>query len=629
MKRFLKYTFVLLALPVLFTACEDFLDKSPDLGLSEDDIYKNYNSIRGYLDKCYPMLERWNVASMQQKSRCMNPMAITDELASSVNENNFVANKFTTGNWYSVTRNGDWEVGVNDDSIIRRSYKAIRIANRVINNIDKVADITAEEKNLVLGQAYFYRSWFYYQLINRYGGMPILDRVFDAGEDDIPRKTYKESYEWMISDIEQAVALLPDMWDDQNYSRPDKAAALGFKAQAMLYAASPLMQNDLNSTVEKDYDKTLCLSAAKAAQECLDFVERHPESGRKFTKGESEATKMDAYRGIFIIPNNTFCHEEYLWWDRRQETSEERANTLRRYWIWADLDSFTGQDAACFGMPTANIVAYYERKGPDGNYYPITDSRSGYVEGTWESTKDRDPRFYNNLLLPGQRWGTTKDGEYYITSWKGGAGYKKFYNTAFLSSQRQFTGWMSCKYTWPECTNKAPAGTTNGFDLYRNKSFYIRVTEMYLDYAEALFEATGSATTKPDGYRWTPEEAINIVRSRVGVTPVVADYTTPATFRETYRRERTVELMFENHRWEDIRRWMLFDELFSKANPIQNYEWTCEQKNPKPAQGNLTFTYEIVDNTVEVRNYDSKHYWYPFPGAEVGSLSNLQQNPGW
>lgn len=625
-----KYIIIVLILSALVSAgCESFLDKSPDLGLEESDIYKNYESIRGYLDKCYPMLERWNMASSQQKSRNMNPMAVTDELASSINTENFVVNTFNTGNWYSATRNSNWEIGVNDDSIIRRSYKAIRITNRVIANIDRVADITGEERNLILGQAYFYRSWFYYQLITRYGGMPVLDRVFDAGEDDIPRETYRGSHDWMMEDIEKAVAMLPDMWDDQNYSRPDKAAAMGFKAQALLYAASPLMQNDLNSIVEKPYDKELCLEAAKAAQACLDFVENHPECGRKFTKGAGSEDLMTAYRGIFIIPNNTFSHEEYLWWDRRQQTAEERANTLRRYWIWSDLDSFTGQDAAGLGMPTANIVANYERKGPDGKYYPISDTRSGYENGKWTAMQDRDPRFYNNLLLPGQRWGTTKDGEYYITSWKGGRGYNKFYNTAFLSSQRQFTGWMACKYVWPECTNNAPAGTTNGFNLYRTKSFYIRVTEMYLDYAEALFEATGDPHIKPDGYKWSAVEAIDIVRARVGVTPVADDYATAGTFRETYRRERTVELMFENHRWEDIRRWMLFDELFSSANPIRNCEWTCEQPNPDPAAANLTFSFRIMDNTIEVRNYTTKHYWYPFPGAEVGSLSNLQQNPGW
>lgn len=232
MKRFLRYISVLCGIIILLPGCEKFLDKSPDLGLDESDIYKNYESIRGFLDKCYPMLERWSDHEVQHKSRAMNPMSITDELASSVSDQNFVANTFTTGNWYSVTRNNNWEIGVNDDTPIRRSYKAIRICNRVINNIDKVAVITEEQKGLILGQAHFYRSWFYFQLITRYGGMPILDKVFDAGEDDIPRNTYRVSHDWMMGDIEEAIRLLPDTWDDSNYGRPDKVAAMGFKARA-------------------------------------------------------------------------------------------------------------------------------------------------------------------------------------------------------------------------------------------------------------------------------------------------------------------------------------------------------------------------------------------------------------
>ena len=618
------------------TGCEKFLDKSPDLGLDEDTIYESYESIRGYLDRCYPLLERWNMTGANQMSRDMNPMCITDELASSINTENFVVNTFNTGNWYSATRNSNWEIGMQGSSVISQSYKALRICNRILANIDRVQNITDEERNYILGQAHFYRAWYYYQLIKRYGGMPKLDRVFNGGDDDIPRMTYRQSHNWMMEDINQAIALLPVKWDDANYSRPDKAAAMGFKAQALLYAASPLMQNDLASTVEKPYDIDLCFEAAKAAQECLEFI-RDNDTGRRFTTGTIEPGTIDAYKGIFVLPTTTFCHEEYLWWDRRNMNEEEQANTLRRYWIWADLDTFTGQDAAIVGMPTANIVAYYERKGPDGKYYPITDERSGYVEGEWSSMQNRDPRFYNNLLLPGTKWGKKGQNQrdYYISSWVGGAGYINITQDNNLSAQREFTGWLARKYTWPECQPwEYPSNKNRGYNIYRVKSFYIRVTEMYLDYAEALFEATKDATGKPEGFAWSPKEALDIIRARVGVTPIVDDYATPSTFRETYRRERTVELMFENHRWEDIRRWMIFDEVFPTSTPIKNFVWTCDQgADVDPADYNegkdLTFSYTIVPNTVEVRNYDTRHYWYPFPGAEVGSLDNLQQNPGW
>ena len=620
------------------TSCEEFLDKSPDLGLSEEDVYKNYESIRGYLDTCYPKLERWNMQYGAKLTRGSNPMACTDEVVSVIDQNNWIVNNFNNGNWSSATRNSNWEIGVQDGTVIDNAYFVLRVANRVIANIDRVGNITPEQKTEVLGQAYFYRAWFYYQLIIRYGGMPLLDRVFDAGQDNIPRKTFRESFEWMLSDINTAIEMLPVSWNDQNYGRPDKAAAMGFKAQALLYASSPLFQNDLESTVKKDYDKDLCLEAAKAAQECLQFIQDNPSCGRKFTQGT-----MDDYRSIFILPTTTFCHEEYLWFDRRKMDSNEQANTIRIFWQTIDFDKNTGQDAQCFASPTAGIVKLYDRKGPDGNYYPVTDSRSGYVgvdaegkNGPWSDMSDRDPRFYNNLLLPGQRWGNKDGAPFYNMTWEGSSLDARIKQGSF-SSKRQFSGWVCCKYFWEEASHfYVTAHDNTGYDMYRIKSFYIRVTEMYLDYAEALFEATGDANSKPEGFTMTPAEAINIVRARVGVTPLDAAYTTAATFREAYRKEREVELMFENHRWKDLRRWMIFDEVFPNDTPLYNTIWTCEQgANADPTQYNdgrdLTFTYREEKNTVEIRVFgsDNKYYLYPFPGAEIGSLSELRQNPGW
>lgn len=289
------------------TACEGYLDKSPDLGLDESAIFENYTSIRGYLDTAYGDLYKWHATDPLAVT---NHLAHTDELASSVTQGNYVTNVFCTGNWYSTERNSTWEIGDGSGTVIYDSYAGIRIANRVINGIESVKDITESQKTEIMAQARFYRAWFYYQLITRYGGMPIIDKVLVGGDDNLPRQTYRGSHEWMMEDIEYAVQNLPVSWDDKNFGRPDKAAAMGFKAQALLYAASPLFQNGLESTEKKDYDKELCLEAAKAAQECIEFVNQGT-SGRRLTTGT-----MDDYRSIFILPTTTNTQEEYLWWNR-------------------------------------------------------------------------------------------------------------------------------------------------------------------------------------------------------------------------------------------------------------------------------------------------------------------------
>ena len=691
MKRFIRNILLLAAVAVSGTACEEYLDKSPDMGLDESVIYKNYESIRGYIDRCYPLLTMWNNRGKNGANSDLNPMSITDELAHSINQNNFAANQFNLGNWYFATRGTQWEVGVDNAGTdegrptINASYKALRIANRVIGGIDKVQNCTDAQKKEILGQAYFYRAWFYYQLVIRYGGMPKIDRVFAGdGDEKLARMTARESFDWLISDLDQAISMLPDLWDDKNFSRPDKAAAMGVKAQALLYAASPLFQNGLKETKKMPYDKDLCLEAAKAAQDVISYIST-TETGRKFVVPTGVSTNpgvepidgMDqsvidvhnvanSYHRIFVTPTTTFYNPEYLWWDRRN--IPDMGPTVRVYWLpyIFDKESNTGSDAQSFSSPTANIVSLYERKGADGKYYPIFDPDSGYQfkaeassvpdkdkwkydAGVWANMQNRDPRFYHNILLPGQRWGKLLGHEYYIDTWKGSATLEGI-RTQNFSSVREFSGFLCGKYLWPEASMHYDGANDDNKRLlqYRYRSFYIRVTEMYLDYAEALFEATGDATTIPAGFTMSAVDALNIVRARVGVTPVVDKYTHADKFRDTYRRERAVEMMFENHRWEDIRRWMIFDEIWPTINELYNVVWTCEQDDIQSTNSrenytvirdtyhdgaDLTFTYELKLNNVEVRVYNQngtmKYYLYPFCGAELGSLPKYTQNPGW
>jgi len=122
------------------------------------------------------------------------------------------------------------------------------------------------------------------------------------------------------------------------------------------------------------------------------------------------------------------------------------------------------------------------------------------------------------------------------------------------------------------------------------------------------------------------------VRNRVGVTNLPADIAaSPDAFREAYRRERGVELMFEHHRWWDIRRWMIAHELFRSAHPIRGMKATPVNPNHESVsdKSTLKFTYEVVELIPEIRNFQMRNYWYPFPQPDVASLKNLTQNPGW
>jgi len=664
---------------LLNSGCEDFLDKSPEMGADETAIYKDYNTITGYIDYAF-----WNYlvnyhAINDHGNGHTYFGAVSDEFATMWNGGESV--KFHTGNWLQKERDNTFEIGSlpaansnTEGPPICRSYRAIRLANRVINNADRIQNCTPEQLNCVLGQAYFYRAWFYFQLIIRYGGMPILDQVYvGSGEEDIPRKTYHESHDWMMTDIEKAIEMLPEYWDQNNTGRPNKVAAMAFKEMALLYDASPLMQNDLTSTVVKGYDKDRAAKAAVAADEVLKYLKEFPRDGGT-PPYYYRMYKASEYKNIFYFSRGAgapYICPEHLWYCRK--VASGMALLIRYFWLFFTTDNgTTGPDAASGFMPSQNMVDMYEKKGPDGNYYPITDPRAGY--DPQDPYADRDPRFKNNIITPGEAWGQKTGKTFYWTTYVSNDA-KSEYNiqkTNPNSNQRNASGYVCRKYLWPECNDF----TAGGYALNNIMTCYIRYAQVYLDYAEASFESTGSATAKVPGCSMTAEEALNFVRNRVGVTNVASDIVNdPVQFRETLRRERTVELMFENHRWFDMRRWMIMHELFAKPNPIKGMAATpitplvppphpnalgffaddprYDSKNPQydpdykkqydsllatfnayditidPGNADLKFKYEVIDLPAEVRGYTMKNYWYPFTIVEVASQKNLVQNPYW
>lgn len=642
-----KYIYLLVACLFGLSSCEDFLDKREDTGnIEESAIYESYESIRGYLDNVYGSLENYifctkrlgkvSDASGDYERTYLGVMA--DEMGTTWNKTTL--QKFFSGDWLLTEKNAQVaEIGNGSATPIGKTYEPLRIVNRIIANIDQVP-MSESQRGEILGQAYFFRAWFYFQMIKRYGGMMLIDKVYaESTEADVPRLSYHESSDWMVSDLDQAISMLPDRWDDTQYTRPTKLAAMAFKAMALLYDASPLMQNGLDELPSvKSYDKERAAKAAKAAWEAINYMENNVGN-----TGVRLAT-ADEYKNIFYYPENEQRRVEHIWLRRITfSNATDRSNTIRAYWQIADMHGSTGEESMCQSYPTWNAVQMYERKGPDGNYYPITDSRSGYVfnEDSYDITfSDRDPRFYNNILVCGEEFGTYKSGlPYYIRLWEGCQMVNEYENNQHTNT-RNYGGFVCKKFFWPEA-NAKHTGSTSGNTTYCGNIFqtvFIRASQLYLDFAEASFEATGSATATVQGCGMTAEQALNKIRNRIGVTNIVSDIVNdPNKFREAYRRERGVELMFENQRWWDVRRWMIMHELFKENAPLKMVKFypVGDYKDGAVKGGTdltrpETFRMEEVSLDKEVRNFSNmRNYWYPLPQHDVDALQNLQQNPGW
>lgn len=602
------------------TSCEDFLDKSPDMGLTEDDVYKDYFSMRGYLDRAFNFLENttgWNTTG----NGLVAAGAISDEFAIICNGAT-QAMGIHSGNWLNKDITG-YEIGNGSSTVIGKSYSAIRIVNRVINDIDRVKQITPEQKKELVGQARFLRAWFYFQLIKRYGGMPKLDKLYVGdGDEDLPRMTYHESHDWMMEDLEAAITMLPDAWDENNTGRPNKIAAMALKSMAQLYDASPLMQNGLDKIEVLPYDKERLVLAAKSAQRTIDYMIAHPETDNYLMSGPVHPE--EEYKNLFYFTNPPFMIPEYIWYNRSRVTDATRA--INGLWLPMQYTNKSGNEAAAINAPTQNMVDMYEKQGLDGNFYPITDSKAGYSDV--DPYAERDPRFYNNILYSGLKWGNDKSGKaLYITSYVGGKIYEDFLKNQYVN-KRTFSGYMCKKFIWEDAN-----AYQNQYKKYWFLHVYIRVAQLYLDLAEASFEATGSATAKVEGCSLSALDALNIIRHRAGITDIVPEiYNDVDKFREAVRRERAVELMFENNnRWFDLRRWMIAHEVFAGNYPIKGMKaYPLNTNHDKVTdKSTLKFRYERFDVETEQRRFEMRNYWYPFGMNDVAAMKNLKQNPGW
>ena len=245
----------------------------------------------------------------------------------------------------------------------------------------------------------------------------------------------------------------------------------------------------------------------------------------------------------------------------------------------------------------------YEKQGDDGLYYPISHPNAKYNDQ--KPYEKRDPRFYNNILYPGNKWGANASGAaQYITTYVDGNMYKTVVNNNF-TNKRQQTGYLCKKYIW-----EGEDQWKKLYGLNRVITVFIRVSQVYLDLAEASFEATGSAMAKVEGCDYSALEAMNVIRNRIGIgnVPDVICNDEKA-FRQAIRRERAVELMFEDHRWWDIRRWMIAHELFSEQYPIKGMQATPKNANHANVKdkSTLEFTYKVIDVVPEERIFEMKN----------------------
>lgn len=619
---------------VLFMSCEDYLDKAPDLGLSDTDVFNNFSTVQGYLDQSYQCINdfsRWNQQGLQRahvsqmSDEGTNPYT-SASMAGTINKGTWLGNSnasevgWGTGNVGSANGEG---------LVIPNAFYALRIANRVIEKAPLMSSLSPEQKNGLLGQAYFFRAWYYFEVIRRVGGMPLMDKVFASDyEFDEVRLSYQESSDWAVEQLDEAITLLPDEWPATETGRPIKAAAYALKSMMELYAASPLMNNPVGQITDNGYNIEYAKKAAQYAKEALEYIDQKAPKHKMMTGA-------DGWKNIFYHSPN-FVSDESLWYVNSTGGNRNTPPDMPIFWQNVEFSNRKGNYGQAHVCPTQNMVDLVETK----NGYPVKLEGSAWVtsDPAFDASHpfdNRDPRFNMTFIVPGESFGTINNNPNYLCTWEGGRDVEPVKKPI----ETNLTRYLVKKWQWPSSVVTRLSGGDAGYRDYSYNCIMIRTTQIWLDYAEAMNEAYGP--TNNNGYAWSAVDAINTVRARVGMSPVRSEFTgSKEAFRERIRNERAVELMFENHRWFDLRRWMIAEQVFNPAgdpNPIKGVKvkasavgkYTASNKYTDKVLAGNVFTYELMSVPTEIRVFQKKHYWYPIGKDEADRFVNLKQNPGW
>lgn len=624
-----KYKSACLALALgcslaLTTSCADYLDKSPESDVSPEDAFKNFKNFQGFTEELYLCIPDF---SKSYWTTCWN---WGEDDIQAVGFDYLMGYKVDQGDFWGWQREFDgWGACFMDqadtfdpnDRFKRGLWKAawygIRKANLGLENMDLMTAATQEEKNTIKGQLLFFRGWLHFQLMQYFGGLPYIDHTIAADQPmTLPRETCQACAEKAAKDFREAAELLPIDWDKssvgrntlgKNGFRINKITALAYEGKSLLWAASPLVKNcdakmNVNGNASTyDYDTNYAQQAAEALGELLTLVEA----------GQTQYKLVDFadYSDLFYT------------WNKNMLPPGSTENILRdiptdawqnsHFGVFTEFGGqiLTGGQAA--SQPTANYVNYYGM----ANGLPLDDPASGFdPTHPW---KNRDPRFYHDIVYDGVKvveGAIEPEANRYANLYTGGT-----YRDDINESR---TGYLLYKFI-PMIANTYDMGATYN-KLYIDVP-YLRLADCYLMYAEAC-AAVGGATASAK-CSLTALDAVNKIRERAGVADVAAKFTgNKDKFMDEVRRERAVELAFEGHRFNDLRRWLLLDKAPYNIKTSQEFvrAGKFDPKNPQNTEVS-----GFKEKTILTRHFTSKHWWMPLKKKDTSIYPEMFQNPGW
>jgi hypothetical protein len=495
------------------------------------------------------------------------------------------SNAFSAGTNNIPQSDGNWNT----------AYGRLRAVNYLLSkaasypNPSEIAKYVAEAK--------FFRAYIYFDLLQQFGGVPIVDKPLATTSPELtaPRNSRNEVVDIIIKDLEDAIAVLPleNAIGSPDKGRISKGAAQAFLGRVALYEGTWLKFRNGDATrYNALLDKAISNSDSvitsnqyqlfappvlgDSAQKYLFILEDEKSNPAGLTKAANKE---------YVLANRYSFTQRQI----RMNITHSVINNI--YWVTRKLaDMYLAQD----GLPID--------KSPLFQGYATT--RSEY--------QNRDNRMRYTFMIDGNYYWDNENPGSRVT-WTGDAA--DLANSRGKHNGASASGYANQKWG----TERRLNDNEEGYDYP-----VIRYAEVLLNYAEAVFERNGAITDAD------LDKSLNLVRNRVNRTmPKLSNAFVGANgldMRTEIRRERNVELYFEGFRVDDLKRWKTAETELPM--PLEGIKWTgTEWQTRWPGISN-----RVVNGNLQLeanRKWADKNYLLPIPSQQIALNPNLAQNPGW
>ncbi|RED94666.1 RagB/SusD family nutrient uptake outer membrane protein [Marinoscillum furvescens] len=499
-------------------------------------------------------------------------------------------------------------VAPESDELWNEGYDDLRDINMLI---ESAAEYTGDPVEIAasVGTAHFFRAYEYFTLMRRFGGVPLITTVISPTSPPelfkTPRSSRYEVLSLILSDLDEAIANCPPSVGDADLGKITSMAAKAYKSKVLLYAAT--WDRYVGTATDGDGVNAGAGSAKPAEYPTVEAMLTEAVALAKEVMDDGGYQlwdyKFDEINSTFYLHQLEDAGSNPLGLDK----STNREFIIQNVY---DFDLRPGDE---------NFARFESRMAPNRksmDMFLCTDGlpidKSPLFQGyhtMWDELQNRDFR------MIGYFYNVPEGGSPLLNVGPSDSG------AGIGIRNRKFKSWNGYRPNTRHAQNYS----------------ILRLAEVYLTYAEALYELNGSISDAQ------LDESINLTRARAGIAPLTNSLATThgLDILEEIRRERALELYCENTRIHDVKRWGIADEVFQEEVYGAVIEGTIYEGNDDlyiPTIypfGEKTITVGtgeqrrvIVRDGASNRNFTMTHYLAPIPISQI-SLTGILQNPGY